>query len=111
MLTQRLIHVVTIREKVEEFTSYGEGTGFYWRDWLVDEPAECLTGPGREPVMSNAKQTETTLRVTIRWRPGVLETMSLEWEGKVYDIQSIESDASGRKELRLRCGGGLSNGN
>jgi SPP1 family predicted phage head-tail adaptor len=110
MLSQRLRHVISLDEKQEEFSSSDEPVGFDWVPWLENEPAECLTGPGREFIAADAKQAETTLRVTIRWRPGVHEAMRLRWDGRVYDIQSIETDATARRELWLRCSGGVSNG-
>lgn len=77
---------------------------------LNSVPAEVFTGAGREPIADNAKQAETTLRVNLRWFPGLLETWRLIWDGNIYDISSIETDATARREYRLRCTGGLTSG-
>jgi SPP1 family predicted phage head-tail adaptor len=77
---------------------------------LDSVPAEVLTGPGREFIQSSAKQAETTARINFRWFPGLLPTMRILWDGKVYDITSIETDATARREYRLRCKDGLSDG-
>lgn len=116
-LTQRLRHRITIQEKVEEVTTYGEGVGYHWQDFVPsgypsDEkiPAEVLTGPGREFRAADAKQSETSARITLRWFPGLLADMRILWDGHVYDIQSLETDRTGRKEWRLRCVDGVSDG-
>jgi SPP1 family predicted phage head-tail adaptor len=110
MLTQRLRHRVDIQRKTEEFTSYGEGIGYVWTDYLTDVPAEVLTGPGREFIAAGTKQSETTARITLRWFDGLLPSMRLLWDGRVFDIQSIETDATARREWRLRCTDGVNDG-
>lgn len=110
MLTQRLRHQVTVQQQVPEYTSGGETIGYDWDDLHENVPAEVLTGPGREFNAADAKQAETTARITLRWFPGLLPTMRIVWEGKAFDILSIETDATARKEYRLRCKEGTNDG-
>jgi SPP1 family predicted phage head-tail adaptor len=110
MLAQRLRHRVTFRQQVSEFTSYGENIGYVWTDFAVNVPAEVLTGPGREFNAADAKQAETTARINTRWFPGLLPSMKIDWDGKSYDILSIETDVTARREYRLRCKEGPSDG-
>jgi SPP1 family predicted phage head-tail adaptor len=110
MLTQRLRHRITIQEKAEEFTSYGEGIGYVWTTWAADVPAEVLTGPGRDFITAAAKQSETSARINMRWVPGLLPSMRILWDGRVYDIESMETDVTARKEWRLRCVDGANDG-
>jgi SPP1 family predicted phage head-tail adaptor len=110
MLSQRLRHRVDIEQKTAEFTSYGEEVGFVWAPVYLDVPAEVLTGPGREFNAADAKQAETTARINLRWFPGLTPAMRVVWEGKKFDILSIETDVTARKEYRLRCKEGASDG-
>lgn len=110
MLAQRLRQRITFQVRTQEFTSYGEGVGYVWTNYLADVPAEVLTGPGREFQAAGTKQSETTARIALRWFSGLLPTMRVLWDGRVYDIQSMETDATGRKEWRLRCADGVNDG-
>jgi SPP1 family predicted phage head-tail adaptor len=110
MLAQRLRHRVTVQQQVPEVTTYGEGVGYFWADVYTAVPAEVLTGPGREFNAADAKQAETTARITLRWFPGLDPSMRIVWEGKHYDILSIELDVTARREYRLRCKEGTSDG-
>ncbi len=80
---------------------------------LEDVPAEVLTGPGREWVGSAAPQAEVAARINLRWFPvSRTELMSwrLLWDGGVYSITSAETDITARREWRLRCVDGPTEG-
>ncbi len=80
---------------------------------LEDVPAEVLTGPGRESQGGAATQSETSARINLRWFPANERDMAawrVIWDGRVYDIQSVETDATARREWRLRCVDGPSEG-
>lgn len=87
-----------------------------WADVYAEVPAEVLTGPGREGVAAGAERAETDARINFRWLPGVDTQMRVIWESEpngtrpVYEIQSMELDATGVREIRLRCVTGLSDG-
>lgn len=110
MLSQRLRHRIDIDHKVEEATSSDEYDGFRWEPFAEDVPAEVLTGPGREPRAANAKQVEVAARITIRFLPGLTQQMRVRWNGNVYDISGLATDATATREHWLECTGGLSNG-
>lgn len=117
MEAQRYRHHVEFQEQVEEQDSE---TGAITRTWatvyldsdtpLDSVPAEVLTGPGREFNAADAKQAETSARINLRWFPGLLPSWRLVWDGKNYDILSIETDATARREYRLRCKEGVTDG-
>jgi head-tail adaptor len=115
-LAQRLRHRVAIQEQVDVVSTAGQYEGHEWRTLDLDGvlldavPAEVLTGPGREFEASNAKQAETTARITLRWFPQLLPTHRILWDGRVYGISSMDTDATGRKEWRLRCEDGVNDG-
>jgi SPP1 family predicted phage head-tail adaptor len=110
MLTQRLRHRITIQDQVE---AQDPGTGdtlISWIDVFTDVPAEVLTGPGREFIESSTKQAEIDVRITCRWLPGVEQRMRVIWDGQPFNITSIETDRTARRELRLKCVAGVSDG-
>lgn len=80
---------------------------------LEDVPAEVLTGPGKEWVGSGAPQSETSARINLRWFPANERDMAawiVLWDGRVYNIQSVETDATARREWRLRVVDGPTEG-
>ncbi len=81
-----------------------------WEDFAIGVPAECLTGGGREPDAANSKRSEADLRVNFRWFEGVNSQLRLVWNGVIYDITSIDLDATARRECRLTCKTGLNQG-
>jgi len=114
---QRYRHRVSFEERVEEEDSETGALSYVWATVYLDSdtpleniPAEVLTGPGREFNAADAKQAETSARVNLRWFPGLLPTWRMLWDGKAYDILSIETDATARREYRLRCKEGVTDG-
>lgn len=110
MLTQRLRHRVTFQRQVEAQDPDTGNTLITWADAFTDVPAEVLTGPGREFIESETKQAETDARINLRWMPGLEQSMRVVWDGKFYDITGMDTDRTGRRELRLRCKEGASDG-
>ena len=115
--TQSLIHRVTFQRQVAERDSEGV-LQVSWQDvWLdsetalIDVPAEVLTGPGREFLQSGQMQSDVAARIRVPWFPGGIDaSWRVLWDGRVFDIVSIETDATARREYRLRCKDGVSNG-
>ncbi len=73
-------------------------------------PAEVLTGPGREFIESAAKQAETSARIRLRWFSGLKQSWRILWDGNIYNIVSIETDITARREYYLRCEAGVNDG-
>lgn len=108
---------ITIQEKVQAQDPVTGEITVTWANVILDSnteldsvPAEVLTGPGREFIESGARQAETTARINLRWFPGLLPTWRILWDGRVYNITSIETDATARREWRLRCTDGVNDG-
>lgn len=113
---QRYRHRVTLQERV---SGQDPQTGEIIEGWqtamangvtLESVPAEVLTGPGRELLAAGATQAETAARINMYWFPGLEPTWRILWDGKIYNIESIETDATARREYRLRCTDGVNNG-
>ena len=123
MLAYRLRHRVTFESKSEPVRDENgyivPGSGG-WQTVVLDGglrledvPAEVLTGPGREFQGGNATQAEASARVTLRWfptSPRVVASWRMRWDGQIFNIQSAEVDITARREWRLRCVDGPSEG-
>lgn len=114
---QRYRHRVAIQERVEVQDSETLETTFTWETFALDSdtdcsavPAEVLTGPGREFNAADSKQAEIDARINMPWFPGLTQAMRVLWDGKTFDIVSIETDATARREYRLRCKAGVNSG-
>lgn len=111
-------HRIHIQEPVD---TQDADTGAVERTWetvYIDSntpldavPAQVLTGPGREIHAAGTKLAETTARISFRWfGPNLRHDMRILWDGRVYDIVSIEMDVTARREYRLRVKDGLTDG-
>lgn len=112
-------HRVHLQEKVETQNRVTGAISHAWATFYIDGdsdkpcdelPAEVLTGPGKEAISADAKRAEASARITLPWFPGLLPTMRILWEGRVFDITSIELDRTARMEYRLICKDGLTDG-
>ena len=117
MLAHRLRHRIAFEELFESQDPNTGATVNVWQTVYLDfltpldsVPAEVLTGPGREFRESGTTQSETTARINLRWFPGLSPKWRILWDGKIYNIASIETDATGRREYWLRCTDGVSDG-
>lgn len=117
MLTHRLRHRIAFEAREEQQDSETGESVIVWvtaqrsdGSPLTSVPAEVLTGPGREFRAAGTTQAETTARINLRWFPELVETWRILWDGRIYNISSAETDATGRKEWRLRCEDGVTDG-
>lgn len=117
MQAQRYRHRVAIQEQTETQDSETGDIEFTWGTVYLDSdtpldslPAEVLTGPGRELQAADAKQAEIAARINLAWFPGLTQKMRVVWEGQNFDIVSIETDATARREYRLKVAAGVNNG-
>ena len=80
---------------------------------LINVPAEVLTGVGKETLQSDSNQENLSARINMRWFPADMIEMyrwRIRWNGILYNIKSVETDLTGRREWRLRCDAGLTDG-
>lgn len=117
MLAYKYRHRVAIQERVEVQDALTGAMTHTWRNvWLSPDvelasvPARVLTGAGREFFAADAKQSEVTARIELRWFPGLTSAMRVLWQGRPYNILEISTDETDRREYRLRCSGGLTDG-
>lgn len=108
-LAPRLRQRVDFEEQVETRDSEGVLT-IAWTTAVADVPAEVLTGGGREFNAGGQVQSETAARITCRWFPAVKASWRIVWDGQVFNIGSMETDVTGRREWRFRCTAGVNDG-
>lgn len=93
---------VTIQEAADPARDTYGAEIVVWADvatvWGAVEP---LTG--REFFDAQATNAETTTRIRIRYRIGIVPKMRVVWGSHRYDIQSVTEIKSGRRELHLMC--------
>lgn len=69
-----------------------------------DIPAEVAPLSAREFVAAQAGQAQVVVRITIRYRPGVVPTMRVEFRDKTYNVEGVLPDPdSGVEYLTLAC--------
>jgi len=111
----RYRHRITIQQRAEARGGAGEVI-VTWVDAfpaataLGGIPAEVLTGPGRELRAAGGEEGETAARINFREMPGVDQAQRVLWNGFVFNIRSIEFDATAKREIRLMCTAGVNDG-
>lgn len=99
----RFRHRITLESRTSSRDAAG-GVVDSWRVFASGVPAVIEPLGGRE--FFAARQIEATVDtvITIRWRPGVTETMRVLHGSDSYDITAALPDGdSGRKTISLMC--------
>lgn len=108
MQAARLRHRVLIQKYEERAGSLGHVTKA-WVDWAhVWAAVEPLRG--QEFIAAQAMQATTTVRVRMRYRPGIDSQMRLVFEGRLYNIKAVIETETRRREIQLMCEVGASAG-
>lgn len=66
--------------------------------WASIEPAR-----GREYYDAQRVRSETSYKITIRYRKGITEAMSIEYHGRRYEIQNIVDPEEEHISLEIYC--------
>ena len=92
---------IELQELVSGFDDYGQPIN-EWQTvlsaWAAVEPLQ-----GREYLAAMQTTSETTIRVRLRYRPGVKAAMRVKHGTKLYGIQSVIDVKSTGRELVLMC--------
>lgn len=119
MQAYRLRHSITFQQPVETRDPLTGGLLVDWQDAevggkkMVGYPAEVLTGEGRELLAADTIKAQIAARINVPWfsvGEQELATWRILWDGRIYNIESISTDKSARREWRFKCSGGVNNG-
>lgn len=107
--TQKLRHRITLQVYGETQNEDGDIVRG-WSDFKSNVPAEWKPGQGSERFNSEALREKTQGVFRIRWMPGVNAAMRVWWEGKPWEIELVQSDATARRDLFLTVSDGVTPG-
>jgi SPP1 family predicted phage head-tail adaptor len=65
---------------------------------------------GRELMAASAERAENIVRITVRYRSDIVESMRIAYGSVFYDITDISDLDGRRRHLELSCKAGLSDG-
>lgn len=103
MRAGQLRHQITIQRPVET----RDAVGAVVTEWQPSPPVWAEVGDisGREYFAAQAVNAETTTRIRIRHRAGIVPKMRVlhPLTGTVYDIQAVLDPTGRRQELHLMC--------
>ena len=98
-----LRHSVTLQRKQQ---TQNPQTGALLTTWVTEATVWAAVEPlsAREFVAAQAVQSNVSVRITVRYRPGITAAMRILHDGKVYGITGVLADKdSGREYLTLPC--------
>lgn len=103
MRAGKLRHRVTLQRKEQTQNPLTGAMVTAWVDvekvWASVEPLRA-----REFIAAQAVQSDVSVRITVRYRPGITAAMRLLHDGKTYNITGVLADKdSGREYLTLPC--------
>ena len=111
MLSYRLRHRVQIQSVTRTQDAVTGEMATAWADLTIcgsdGVPAEVLLGPGKEFPGSGTTQAQIDARINMRWFPELTQEMRIVWDGRTFNIESMETDLTGRQEWRLKCSSGV----
>ncbi len=109
MKAGQLRHRVTIQAKAIGTDAYG-GPTETWTDVPPDIWADVEPLHGRELTNAQAVFAETTTKITMRYRAGVIPANRIVFEGRHYNIQAIVDTDMRHRELVIMASEGLNEG-
>jgi SPP1 family predicted phage head-tail adaptor len=69
-------------------------------------PAQILKLQGKELESARQVVSQVTHRITIRWQPGILAKMNIDWfeeRPRIFQIEAVENPDGRRIKLELLC--------
>ena len=103
MRAGKLRHRIALQRKAQTQNPITGAMVTTWVDvatvWAAVEPLSA-----REFIAAQAVQSDVSVRVSVRYRPGITAAMRLLHDGKTYNITGVLADKdSGREYLTLPC--------
>ncbi len=97
----QLRHTISIEQASEIRDARGETT----QTWTAFKITRAAIYPqaGNEKWAVHQENNSITHKIIIRYQPGILPTMRVNYDGRLFDIQSIINPAELNKSLTLLC--------
>lgn len=99
---------VTVQQRSTTQDAYGQPLTT-WSDvctvWAAIEPMS-----GRELLAAAAVRSESTHTVLMRYRPGIVPAMRINYGGRIFNIASVLDENERHRQLTLICSEGLNDG-
>ena len=96
-----LRHQIVIQAPTETQDSLGAVVSTWATFAIVRASVEPLQG--REYLALQQVQSEVSVRIKIRYLPGLNARMRVSWNSKIYEIENIIEINSKRSEIHLMC--------
>lgn len=109
MRAGKLRHRITIQSRHTARGTMG-GESAQWVDVAQCLPAAIEPLNGRELLTAQQVQSEITVRIRLRYRPGIEAKMRVLYRGEVYSIQYVINPELLNRELQLMCSVGVNEG-
>lgn len=97
----RMRHRITLQRFEEGEDEYGATVSMWVNVATVWASVEPLRG--QEFFAAQSLQSQTTVRIRMRYRPGVDASMKVLFDGKTYSIESVIEPLMRHGELQLMC--------
>ena len=90
---------------LEDYVSYQDSSGQPIQEWAPFAHAWAAVEPltGREFIAADAGVGESTVRLRLRYLPGVRADMRVNHDGVLYEITHVADVRSQGRELQLMC--------
>ena len=92
---------ITIEKLTNDQDSFGGESGT-WSDFAANVPAEYLPISGKEMIAANQENSQATTMFRIRYQPGILASMRIRLDGRLFKIVSPPINPRGsNRELQI----------
>jgi len=108
MRAGKLRHRITIQERVETQDDYGSSVAAWVTFATVHASVEPISG--KELLAAQAINSETRVRMRLRYISGITSDMRVSFNLKLYNIQEIIDFKEENRELQLMCNEGVNDG-
>lgn len=105
----RFRHIITV-QKPEPKPGRLSGNEVIWVDFLKDIHAAVEPYQGREYFYAQQVQSESSLRVRIRYFPGIESSMRILYGTRILNITAIIDPEEAHRELQIMCKTGVNDG-
>ena len=103
---------ITLQERIASTDDYGNDNPT-WQDLATNPTVWARVEPlrGREFFQAGQMQASADVRITLRFRADVTETLRVLWRGVPHEITAPPIDVGGRQiDLELMCATGIRDG-